>query len=46
MILLNTDRTELSVSPEHDSGGVLAMNLAPGCPVATEVRVMALILIK
>jgi len=46
MILLSTDHTELVVSLEHKAGGVLVMRLAPGFPVATEVRVMAQIPIK
>jgi len=46
VILLNTDRTELAVSLEHNSGGVLVMRLAPGFPVATEVSAMAQILTK
>lgn len=35
----NTDRTELAVSLEHNSGGVLVMRLVPRFPVATEIRV-------
>ena len=46
MTLLITDHTEIVVSQEDDSEGVLVMRLAPGFQVATEVRAMAQIPIK